>query len=236
LGQAEGPETSTETRPPWFMTACKTLLLVSLLAKPHGMLTHSIWRSQINGNQWPGCSLGGTPSLPHGVASPIKPPTHSSQAAALWTWEGQPSSLCFNKSFFSTHGVVFVWQFLTVLKKKDLSAFSLHRVYPNFVVVIEKTTHAGFIQEEKNSSYLSFFLNFSFSLLPASGNHHSTLLDSSCKCSYHWERVWLGQEGFLIIDGNPKLRFLMTWLFWGSWIQQWEELTKRLISKDLLVE
>jgi hypothetical protein len=26
---------------------------------------------------------------------------------------GQPSSLYFNKSFFSTRGVVFVWQFLT---------------------------------------------------------------------------------------------------------------------------
>jgi hypothetical protein len=25
------------------------------------------------------------------VAPPIKPPTHSSQAAALWTWQRQPS-------------------------------------------------------------------------------------------------------------------------------------------------
>jgi hypothetical protein len=53
--------------------------------------THSIWWKQINGVQWPGYSLGGTPSLPYGVAPPIKPPTHSSQAAALWTRERQPS-------------------------------------------------------------------------------------------------------------------------------------------------
>jgi hypothetical protein len=43
-----------------------------------------------------------TLSLPHGLAPPIKPITHFSQATAL----------C-NKSFFPTHGVVFIWRFLT---------------------------------------------------------------------------------------------------------------------------
>jgi hypothetical protein len=120
LGQTESPEANTENRPHWFMTTCKTSLF-SCLQNHRNFLfhnylcmsTHSIWWSQINGGQWPSCSLGGTPSLPHSVAPPIKPPTHSSQAAALWTQRRQPSSLCFNKSFFSTHGMVFVWQFLT---------------------------------------------------------------------------------------------------------------------------
>jgi hypothetical protein len=76
------------------------------------MLSHSIWWSQINGGQQPGCSLGGTPSLPHGLVPPIKPPTHSSQAAALWTRESaQQSVLPINS--FSTCGV-FVQQFLTL--------------------------------------------------------------------------------------------------------------------------
>jgi hypothetical protein len=55
----------------------------------------------------------GTHSLPHALAPPIKPTTHSSQLAALWSWWRQPSNLYFNKSSLSTPGVVFVQQFLT---------------------------------------------------------------------------------------------------------------------------
>jgi hypothetical protein len=77
------------------------------------MSTHSIWWSQINGGQQPSCSLGGTSSLPHGVAPPINLPTHSSQATVLWIRERQPSTLASNKSFFSTCGMVFIQQFLT---------------------------------------------------------------------------------------------------------------------------
>jgi hypothetical protein len=64
------------------------------------MSTHSIWWSKINRGQQPGCSLGGTPSLPYCVAPPIKPPTHSSQAATPWTrGSAQQSVLPINLSF-----------------------------------------------------------------------------------------------------------------------------------------
>jgi hypothetical protein len=53
-----------------------------------------------------------TLSLPHGLAPPIKPTTHFSQTSALWTREWQPA-VWTNKPFFSTHGVVFIRQYLT---------------------------------------------------------------------------------------------------------------------------
>jgi hypothetical protein len=62
-----------------------------------------------------------TLSLPHGLVPPIKPTTHFSQAAALWTLGWQPCGPVPNKSFFSTHGVVFIWQLLTL------------RIYPSFL-------------------------------------------------------------------------------------------------------
>jgi hypothetical protein len=70
-----------------------------------------------------------TLSLSHGLALPIKPTTYFSQATALWTWEWQPCGLVPNKSFLSTRGVVFIQQFLTLLKNcymvLRITAFSL---------------------------------------------------------------------------------------------------------------
>jgi hypothetical protein len=65
------------------MTACQTSLLVSLLAKSQELPVSQLARHVdpfhlvITDNQRPE-----TLSLPHGLAPPIKPTTHSSQAAA----------------------------------------------------------------------------------------------------------------------------------------------------------
>jgi hypothetical protein len=134
------------------MTTWKTPLLVSLLAKSQQLSISQrvihVDSFQVSGGQQAGCSLGGTPSLPHGVATPIMPPTHSSQAAALWSWGRQPSSLYFNKSFFSTHGMVFIWQFLTKTWNKLQSL-------PRYLLIIEET-----LQSFKNC----FILLWTFSL------------------------------------------------------------------------
>jgi hypothetical protein len=95
------------------MTACQTPLLVSLLEKSQELPVSQLARHVdpfhlvITDNWRPG-----TLSLLHSLAPPIKPTTHSSQSAALWSQGRQPSSLYFNKSLFSTHGMVFVEQFL----------------------------------------------------------------------------------------------------------------------------
>jgi hypothetical protein len=115
LGQAESPKTSTETRPPWFMTACQTPLLACFSAYktqelPVTQLTRHVdlFHLVMTDNQRPE-----TLSLPHGLAPPIKPTTFS-QATALWTREWQPCGLVPNKSSFSTPGMVFVRHFLTL--------------------------------------------------------------------------------------------------------------------------
>jgi hypothetical protein len=83
LGQVEGPEASTETRPPIYdrlflpacFSACKTTqeLPVTQLAR-HVNLFHLV----ITDNQIPE-----TLSLPHGLDPPIKPTTQFSQATSL---------------------------------------------------------------------------------------------------------------------------------------------------------
>jgi hypothetical protein len=101
------------------MTTCQSPLLVSLpvslLAKSQELPVSQLGRHDdlchmvITDNQKPE-----TLSLPYGLAPPIKPITHFSQATALWTWkEWQPCHLVPNKSFFSTRGVVFIQLFLT---------------------------------------------------------------------------------------------------------------------------
>jgi hypothetical protein len=102
------------------MTACKTLLLLSLLAKlqelPVSQLAIHVnpFHLVITDKQRPvpGCSLGGTSSLPHGVTPPIKLPTIPAELLHSGP-KSQPSSLAPNKCFFSTRGAVSVQQFLT---------------------------------------------------------------------------------------------------------------------------
>jgi hypothetical protein len=107
-GRGRVPRLALKPDSPWFMTTCKTPLLVSLLAKlqelpvsqlaKHVNLFHLVITD--NGDQQPSWSLGGTPSLSHGVVPPIKPPTHSSWAAALWARESAwQSVLPINLSF-----------------------------------------------------------------------------------------------------------------------------------------
>jgi hypothetical protein len=70
------------------MTACQTSLLVPLLAKsqelPVSQLARHVDRLHlVITDNWKSETL----SLPHGIASPIKPTTNSSQATAVWTWK-----------------------------------------------------------------------------------------------------------------------------------------------------
>jgi hypothetical protein len=94
------------------MTACKTLLLVFLFAKSQERSVSQLARHVdlfhlVNTDN----QRRGTVSLPHRMAPLIKPPTHYIQAAVLWSWGRHPSSLYL--TFFSTRGVVVIWQFLT---------------------------------------------------------------------------------------------------------------------------
>jgi hypothetical protein len=114
LGQVEGPEASTETRPPdlWLLAwlPCFCSDYVSACKNNSGTSNYSTSQAclVVTDNRRPE-----TLSLPHGLATPIKPTTHSSQAASLWTREWQPCGLVPNKSFFSKHGVVFIRQYVT---------------------------------------------------------------------------------------------------------------------------
>jgi hypothetical protein len=120
LGLAEDPKASIKTRPPdlWPLvspllvslpdcfSACKTTqeLPVTQLAR-HVNLFHLV----IADNRTPE-----TLALPHGLAPPIKPTTHFSWAASLWTWkEWQPCGLVpINLAFPCV--VVFIRQYLTL--------------------------------------------------------------------------------------------------------------------------
>jgi hypothetical protein len=84
--------------------ACKTTqeLSVTQLAR-HVDLFHLV----IADNQWPK-----TLSLPHGLASPIKPTTQLTQVADPWSQRGSPAVCISNKSFLSTLGVVLNQQYL----------------------------------------------------------------------------------------------------------------------------
>jgi hypothetical protein len=114
LGWAEGPEASTETRPPdlWLLAKLPCLFPCSAYKTQELPVTQlaryvDLFHLVITDNQRPE-----TLSLLYGLAPPIKPTTHFSQSAALWTREWHSCCLVPNKSFFSTCGMVFIWQFL----------------------------------------------------------------------------------------------------------------------------
>jgi hypothetical protein len=109
LGQVEDPKASTKTRPPdlWSLVspllvslpdcflACKTTqeLPVTQLAR-HVDLFHLV----ITDNQKPEAL-----SLPHGLAPPIKPTTHFSQASSLWTQKSDSPAVWFLMSLSFPH-------------------------------------------------------------------------------------------------------------------------------------
>jgi hypothetical protein len=104
-----------KTRPPWFKTACFSLPDCFLACQttqelPVTQLARHVdlFPLVIAENQRPE-----TLSLPHGLTPSIKPIPNSPKSLLLDLRGDSPVVWISNKSFFSTCGVVFIWQYLT---------------------------------------------------------------------------------------------------------------------------
>jgi hypothetical protein len=120
LGWVDSPEASIKTRAPWFMTACKTLLLFSLLAKPQelpvsqlAMCVHP-FHLVITDKRRPVAQLfSGRNILPSSWCGPSYKAPYPFQPSCCTLNPSVSLAVCASNKFFSTCGVVFVWQFLT---------------------------------------------------------------------------------------------------------------------------
>jgi hypothetical protein len=102
------------------MTICKTPLLVSLLPKPQELPISQLamhidpFHLVITDKRRPAARLfSGRNTFPHSVAPPTKPLPIPAKLLHSDPEGGSPAVCAFNKSFFSTHDMVFVQQFLT---------------------------------------------------------------------------------------------------------------------------
>jgi hypothetical protein len=105
------------------MTTCKTLLLVSLLAKLQKLLVSQLamhvdpFHLVITDKWRPGAWLfsGRNIHPPSWCGPSYKAPYPLQPSCCTLNPRGAgPAACAFNKSFFSTCGMVFVWQFLTI--------------------------------------------------------------------------------------------------------------------------